>query len=128
MAAQNLSSPSVSSRQSTSAADSVRAKKARTKHACDECRRSQKKVQQCYKYRRKRERFMNLSFSSQCDGEQVCYRCRSNGTQCVYTPHKSRNSCACVDQNESHLNSFVPDVHISADCMLWNFDCGRILV
>lgn len=71
-------------------------KRARTKHACDECRRSQKK----------------------CDGERpLCRRCYLNGTQCTYTPHKSRSQCSsCVGQGDETHNAIpVADVFIFSE-------------
>ncbi|KAH8110440.1 hypothetical protein DFH11DRAFT_1621409 [Phellopilus nigrolimitatus] len=95
MATQNVSSTSrVHQTLSASiSADSGRSKRARTKHACDECRRSQKK----------------------CDGEKpLCRRCHLNGTQCTYTPHKSRSQCVCAGQSadDVRLDAPVPDVFI----------------
>ncbi|KAL5512476.1 hypothetical protein ACEPAG_3129 [Sanghuangporus baumii] len=86
-----------SSRQTlkSSSTDPGRGKRARTKHACDECRRSQKK----------------------CDGDKpLCRRCYLNGTYCTYTPHKSRNQCLCTGQGEEiRRDSSVPDVFVFAD-------------
>ncbi|KAI5115955.1 hypothetical protein M0805_004480 [Coniferiporia weirii] len=86
---------------STSSADTGKSKRARTKHACDECRRSQKK----------------------CDGDKpLCRRCYLNGTQCTYTPHKSRSQCACTGQgDEVHRDALVPDVFIFPDTSLSSF-------
>ncbi|KAL5531794.1 hypothetical protein ACEPAF_5356 [Sanghuangporus sanghuang] len=92
-----MQSDPASSRQAlkSSPTDLGRAKRARTKHACDECRRSQKK----------------------CDGDKpLCRRCYLNGTHCTYTPHKSRNQCLCTGQGEEiQGDSFVPDVFVFAD-------------
>jgi len=69
MAAQNASLSFASTRSPASG----HPRRARTKHACDECRRSQKR----------------------CDGQKpFCGRCEAGGTSCSYTPHKARNQCA----------------------------------
>ncbi|EJD08338.1 uncharacterized protein FOMMEDRAFT_144289 [Fomitiporia mediterranea MF3/22] len=103
MAAQSVSSASGSPHHSSTASsvDSVKSKRARTKHACDECRRSQKK----------------------CDGDKpLCRRCYLNGTRCTYTPHKSRSQCACIGQSEeTHPETFTPDVYIFPDSSLGSF-------
>ncbi|KAL5504477.1 hypothetical protein ACEPAH_7138 [Sanghuangporus vaninii] len=92
-----MQSNPASSRQAlkSSPTDPGRAKRARTKHACDECRRSQKK----------------------CDGDKpLCRRCYLNGTHCTYTPHKGRNQCLCTDQGEeTRGDSSVPDAFVFAD-------------
>ncbi|KAL5483015.1 hypothetical protein ACEPAI_8244 [Sanghuangporus weigelae] len=92
-----MQSSPASSRQAlkSSPTDPGRVKRARTKHACDECRRSQKK----------------------CDGDKpLCRRCYLNGTHCTYTPHKSRNQCLCTGQGEEiRGDSSVPDVFVFAD-------------
>ncbi|TDL16940.1 hypothetical protein BD410DRAFT_844027 [Rickenella mellea] len=75
MAAQRTSPSSRPSTKSPPNSPARKLKRPRTKHACDECRRSQKK----------------------CDGERpVCHRCSLNGTKCTYTPHKSRGQCECA--------------------------------
>ncbi|KLO16222.1 hypothetical protein SCHPADRAFT_938120 [Schizopora paradoxa] len=95
MAAQN--STSLSSAYARSHASRTdKPKRARTKHACDECRRSQKR----------------------CDGQKpLCARCKANGTTCSYTPHKARNQCVCTgpDVREGHH-------HEPADVIVFNPD------
>ena len=96
------------------AGSSGKAKRPRTKHACDECRRSQKKV----RAHRSASRvffalFANPSSNGQCDGEKpLCRRCYINGTQCTYTPHKNRSSCVCTGPDDVRADGPIPDVFI----------------
>lgn len=59
---------------------------------------------------------------NQCDGAKpLCRRCYLNGTQCTYTPHKSRSHCACTGQTgeEGRQEGPIPDVYIFPNSMYY---------